>query len=102
MEYVGDTFIKITFKCKWFYSLTCFPYIKLTCYRLNNRYDFTYWTYDNTHPGNSKSRNPIKEIADTEGTVINFPDWHEMNRWTDNKVYFTEIGRLGDIVSFSF
>merc|ERR1712151_645878 len=65
-----------------------------------NVYDMTYWTYDDTHPGNSPNRNPIKEFAEGGKGKLDFPSWHTMDRWTLNKGFFTEIGRFGDRISF--
>jgi hypothetical protein len=61
-------------------------------------YDFTYWTIH--HPGNSDTRNPIKEFAETFNTFeLKFPDWHAMGRWDRNKKYFLDVGRFNDTTS---
>jgi len=60
-----------------------------------NVYDFTYWTLN--HPGNSESRNPIKEFAELENSyVLVYPTHHDMGRWHENKKHFPELGRFGD------
>lgn len=64
-----------------------------------NVYDFTVWT-TNAHPGNSPARNPIKEFAEAGSTFLEYPSWHEMDRWQDNKRRFTRIGRLGDMINY--
>lgn len=65
-----------------------------------NVYDFTYWTRLDSHPGNSQARNPIKGFAQAGQTVLTFPSWHEMNRWSSNKYSFGYVGRLGDPVHY--
>jgi len=63
-----------------------------------NVYDFTYWT--ESHPGNSESRNPIKEFAELTGTyTLIFPWHHDMSRWQNNKQNFPELGRFGDMTT---
>ena len=54
----------------------------------------------NGHPGNSPSRNPIKEFAARGSTSINFPSWHSMSQFSDNKYNFGFVGRLGDRVHY--
>lgn len=63
-----------------------------------NVYDFTVWTVD--HPGNIPPSNPIKEVALSESTVLNFPDWHPMNRWQNNKARFGAAGKLYDWIHY--
>jgi hypothetical protein len=63
-----------------------------------NVYDFTYWT--KYHPGNSISRNPIKEFAIAGKIQILFPGWHSMDRWYNSRGNFGFAGRLGDEVSY--
>ena len=63
-----------------------------------NVYDFTYWT--KYHPGNSISRNPIKEFAVAGNTRLYFPGWHSMDRWYNSRVNFGFAGRLGDEVNY--
>ncbi|CAB9496881.1 Protein of unknown function (DUF1800) [Seminavis robusta] len=48
-----------------------------------NVYDFTYWTI--SHPGNSETRNPIKELHESGNAILTFPDWHGMDRWQQQK-----------------
>jgi len=66
-------------------------------------FDFTYWTYRDTHPGNSNRRNPIKEFAeDGDGLFfLDYPGWHGMDRWVVNRGFVTEVGRYGDKLSYS-
>lgn len=63
-------------------------------------YDFTFWTLPDTHPGNSPTRNPIKEFAEAGSTTLIFPHWHEMDRWSDNRGFFANAGRLGDRIHY--
>ena len=65
-----------------------------------NVYDFTFWTLLDTHPGNSKNRNPIKEFAEAGSTTLAFPSWHGMDRWSAYKNKFGYVGRLGDAVDY--
>jgi hypothetical protein len=44
-------------------------------------FDFTEWTYDDTHPGNSDKRNPIEEFAENDSFILVFPSWHDMGRY---------------------
>ena len=46
-------------------------------------YDFSYWVV--SHPGNSDTRNPIAEFAKAGEAKLKFPDWHEMDRWHQQK-----------------
>lgn len=57
-------------------------------------YDMTSWT--SLHPGNSETRNPIKEFAEAGETTLQFPGWHEMSRWTGDRYRFGYAGALGD------
>jgi len=57
----------------------------------------TYWTLPDTHPGNSPDRNPIKEFAEDGKSKLYFPSWHTMDRWMNNRGFFTEIGKFGDV-----
>ena len=62
-------------------------------------YDFSSWVRD--HPGNSATRNPILEVAESGGTILTFPDWHEMSRSTNNKDRFVGGSfSLGDEINF--
>jgi hypothetical protein len=63
-----------------------------------NVYDFTYWT--KSHPGNSITRNPIKEFAVAGNVRLLFPSWHTMDRWYNNRGNFGFVGRLGDKVNY--
>jgi Protein of unknown function (DUF1800) len=63
-------------------------------------YDLTNWARLDGHPGNSDKRNPIKEFAARGDTTLNFPNWHSMNYWADNKYNFGYLGRLGDTVHY--
>ena len=68
-----------------------------------NVYDFTFWASDNesSHPGNSMTRNPIKEFAEAGDYQLTFPPWHDMGRWYSNKGTKVQwIGRFGDFVAF--
>jgi hypothetical protein len=65
-----------------------------------NVYDMTYWTELDGHPGNSLTRNPIKEFAAGGSTTLNFPSWHVMSQFSDNKYDFGFVGRLGDRVHY--
>ena len=66
-------------------------------------FDFTYWTRDDTHAGNSANRNPIKEFAEAGDDLfyLDFPGWHGMDRWVTNRGLFTEVGRYGDTIAYS-
>jgi hypothetical protein len=63
-------------------------------------YDLTNWARMGRHPGNSANRNPIKEFAAAGEINLNFPDWHSMSFWADNKEDFGYVGRLGDVVHY--
>jgi hypothetical protein len=64
-------------------------------------YDMTYWAQVGSHPGNSLQRNPIKEFAMAGKSTLQFPSFHSMNYWSDNKgVMGSYIGRLGDVVHY--
>ncbi len=65
-----------------------------------NIFDFTYWaSYDDgAHPGNFGSRNPIREVAEAGSVRLQFPVWHEMWRWYNNKAKLKHVGRYGDTV----
>ena len=65
-----------------------------------NVYDMTSWARLDGHPGNSLSRNPITELAAQGRTTLDFPSWHSMNRWFNNKYQFGYVGRLGDTVRY--
>jgi hypothetical protein len=71
----------------------------------------TYWTYNNTHPGNAIAqkvghRNPIKKWAEEGGSYLVFPAIHpldsslnhDLNRWNIYFSNFTFIGRFGDSI----
>ena len=65
-----------------------------------NVYDFTYWTLPNTHPGNAgASQNPIKKWVNNN-FVLEYPSWHPMSRWENEKKKFDYLGRSGDEISF--
>lgn len=61
-------------------------------------FDFTVWTYDDTHPGNSVDRNPIEEFAENGTFTLLFPEWHDMGRWRRmrDQYMFPNLGRFGD------
>jgi hypothetical protein len=66
-------------------------------------YDATYWTL--LHPGNEQAAkagkpNPIKRFAETGQVKLQFPSWHTLKRWKDNKKWFPQVGRMGDTVDF--
>jgi Protein of unknown function (DUF1800) len=64
-------------------------------------YDVTYWTQVGAHPGNSLIRNPIMEFARAGKSALQFPSWHTMNYWSDNKgVMGAYLGRYGDVVHY--
>ena len=85
-------------------------------------YDFTFWTLDNTHPGNmvammDNEPNPIKKWMDIDGSVfLKYPAFHEdhaggmdhhhdvpnhpIERWNTHSVHFSKLGRFGDKISF--
>ena len=60
----------------------------------------TYWTLPDTHRGTSPDNNPIKKFAEDGKSKLYFPGWHPMVRWMDNKGFFTEIGRFGDVGNY--
>ena len=63
-------------------------------------YDFTYWTLPNTHPGNAvATQNPIKKWVNNNFR-LEYPSWHPMSRWENEKSKFAYLGRLGDEISF--
>jgi hypothetical protein len=63
-------------------------------------YDFTYWSFPNTHPGNAgASQNPIKKWVDNNFR-LEYPSWHPMSRWENEKGKFDYLGRFGDDISF--
>jgi len=61
-------------------------------------FDMTVWTYPDTHPGNSDTRNPIEEFAESGTFTLLFPSWHDMGRWTRmrDQYNFPNLGRWGD------
>jgi hypothetical protein len=64
-------------------------------------FDFTYWTFPDTHPGNAIAleadhRHPIKKWAEDGLAELLFPSWHTMDRWNNNKNSFDYIGRFGN------
>ncbi len=66
-----------------------------------NLFDFTNWaSYDRSvaHPGNFGGRNPIREVAETGLVRLQFPAWHDMWRWSDNRSKLKFVGRYGDSV----
>ena len=85
-------------------------------------YDFTFWTLDNTHPGNmvammDNEPNPIKKWIDIDGSVfLKYPSFHEdhadgmddhhdvpnhsIERWNTHSVHFSKLGRFGDKIHF--
>ena len=63
-------------------------------------YDFTYWTLPNTHPGNEgAAQNPIKKWVSNDFT-LEYPSWHPMSRWENEKMKFDYLGRSGDETTF--
>jgi len=73
---------------------------------LYNVYDTTHWSA--AHPGNAAfatDANPIEAFASLAGeasTTLRYPASHSMSRWRDNSgtVYFSLLGKLGDVVDF--
>eukprot|EP00804_Cyclotella_cryptica_P014145 CCRYP_005584-RA/>CCRYP_005584-RA protein AED:0.03 eAED:0.03 QI:259/1/1/1/0.94/0.9/20/117/3951 len=76
-------------------------------------FDFTYWTLEDTHPGNMVAMmegepNPIKKWIDNMGSVfLTYPSFpsgdvpnHSIERWTTHSVHFSKLGRFGDVVKF--
>lgn len=78
-------------------------------------YDFTYWTLDDTHPGNmialmEGEPNPIKKWIDIYNSVFliypSFPGQgsdvpnHPIERWNTHSVHFSKLGRFGDTIHF--
>eukprot|EP00804_Cyclotella_cryptica_P009369 CCRYP_018076-RB/>CCRYP_018076-RB protein AED:0.03 eAED:0.03 QI:374/1/1/1/0.94/0.9/20/617/4181 len=76
-------------------------------------FDFTYWTLDDTHPGNIVAimegmPNPIKKWTDVMGTIFlmypSFPSgdvpYHPIERWNTHSVHFSKLGRFGDVIKF--
>ncbi|KAL7482807.1 hypothetical protein ACHAW6_008462, partial [Cyclotella cf. meneghiniana] len=76
-------------------------------------FDFTYWTLDDTHPGNMVAMmedepNPIKKWIDVMGTVfLTYPSFpsgdvpnHPIERWNTHSVHFSKLGRFGDVIRF--
>jgi hypothetical protein len=76
-------------------------------------YDFTYWTLEDTHPGNMEAMmegepNPIKKWIDINGSVfLTYPAFsdndvpnHPIERWNTHSVHFSKLGRFGDIIRF--
>jgi len=72
-------------------------------------YDMTYWTYNNTHPGNlyAATRNhshPIKKWAESGSGILIFPSKHPdgpgfdhpITRWDETSRKFIYVGRFGD------
>jgi hypothetical protein len=79
-------------------------------------YDFTYWTLEDTHPGNMVAMmegepNPIKKWIDNEPRTVflTFPAFpgpgsdvpnHPVERWDIHSVHFSKLGRFGDSIKF--
>jgi len=79
-------------------------------------YDFTFWTAENTHPGNMVADmhghpNPIKKWMDVDDSVILvYPAFadpghlhlasHPIDRWDTFSPKFSYLGRFGDAVKF--
>lgn len=86
-------------------------------------YDFTYWTLENTHPGNMVAMmdgepNPIKKWIDLHGSIfLRYPAFHDdshdehgddhhdvpnhpIERWNTHSVHFSKLGRFGDTIRF--
>ena len=80
-------------------------------------YDFTYWTLENTHPGNMiaamhEHPNPIKKWMDVNASAfLSFPAFnvtnahetlanHPISRWDNHSPKFSKLGRYGDTVKF--
>ena len=69
----------------------------------------TYWTYNDTHPGNlyaatHNHSNPIKKWAESGKGILVFPSKHPygpsfdhpITRWDENYRKFIYVGRFGD------
>ena len=82
-----------------------------------NVYDFTYWTLENTHPGNMMAMmhnhsNPIKKWRDefNQSAILFYPaeaqpghphlSAHEIHRWNTYSHHFALVGKFGDDVKF--
>lgn len=78
-------------------------------------YDFTYWTLEDTHPGNMPAMmdgryNPITKWMDVDASsFLSFPAFpapgsyanpHPITRWDNNSPKFPRLGRYGDTVRF--
>lgn len=83
-------------------------------------YDFSYWSLENTHPGNmvammENKPNPIKKWMDIDGSVfLRYPAFHHdhhdehhhdvpnhpIERWDIHSVHFSKLGRFGDEILF--
>jgi hypothetical protein len=76
-------------------------------------FDFTYWTLEDTHPGNMIAMmegepNPIKKWIDIDNKVfLTFPAFpnndvpnHPTERWDIHSVHFSKLGRFGDMMNF--
>jgi len=76
-------------------------------------YDFTYWTLEDTHPGNMVAAmegeyNPIKKWMDLDNNVfLTYPSFpsgdvpnHSAGRWDTHSTKFPMLGRFGDTVLF--
>jgi len=72
-------------------------------------YDMTYWTYNDTHPGNlyaatRNHSNPIKKWAESGTGILVFPSKHPydlnfdhpVTRWDESYRKFIYVGRFGD------
>jgi hypothetical protein len=66
-----------------------------------NVYDFTYWTLNGTHPGNTALTNPIGKFAVAGSSTLLYPKGHSMYRWNINKDIFKLIGRYNDTIAFT-
>lgn len=76
-------------------------------------YDFTYWTLEDTHPGNMVAAmegeyNPIMKWMDLDNNVfLTYPSFpsgdvpnHSIGRWNTHSTKFPMLGRFGDTVLF--
>ena len=59
-------------------------------------FDFTAWVSE--HPGGQA---PIIAHSASAEFLLDFPDWHGMDRWDRAQDFLIEIGRLGDEIKFS-
>ena len=67
-------------------------------------FDLSRWTM--LHNGNypafeNNHRNPIAKHAERGSVTLNYPSWHEMWRWEDNKWRFETVGNYGATIDFA-